>query len=153
MKRMFGKNKREKKEPMEIDITSLLDVLVILLVFLLKNYNASDLKLDLMKNLEVPLSDARKLGHHAIIIQVDKTKQIFVNKEKIGFAIRSGEIPKLKSKLLEFKANSKEIAKKKPKKINLVFDKSLPYKTVQSIMHTSALAGYTEFKFIVQGNY
>lgn len=33
---------------------------------------------------------------------------------------------------------------------NLVFDKSLSYKIVRKVMHTTALAGYNEFKFIVQ---
>ena len=46
-----------------------------------------------------------------------------------------------------------EVNKKQNKAINLVFDKELSYKKMQKIMHTSALAGYTEFKFIVQGNY
>ena len=46
-------NRRKKREPVDIDITSLLDILVIMLVFLLLNYNASDLKLELVPNLEM----------------------------------------------------------------------------------------------------
>lgn len=156
MNRMFfKKSKREKKEMMEIDITSLLDVLVILLVFLLKSYNASDLKLNLVKDLVVPQSAAKKMGHHAIIVQVSKDKKIFVNKEEVGLAIGSGENTALLEKLKELKAidDSRAPANKKIKNINLVFDESLPYKVMKSVMHTSATAGYSEFKFIVQGNY
>ena len=76
MRRMFFNQKsRSKKEPLDLDITSLLDVLVILLVFLLKSYNASDLKLNLVKDLVVPNSDARTLGHHAVIVQVNSHKK------------------------------------------------------------------------------
>ena len=50
MKKRF--NNRRKAEPVDLDITSLLDILVIMLVFLLMNYNASDLQLDLVKDLE-----------------------------------------------------------------------------------------------------
>ena len=161
MRRMFfNKNKREKKEDMELDITSLLDVLVILLVFLLKSYNASDLKLNLVKDLVVPNSAARKLGHHAVTIQVAKDATIFINNKKIGATATKGENPILLEKLKEFKAKDKErtpaqakISDKEIKNINLVFDENLPYQVMKSVMHTSAMAGYTEFKFIVQGNY
>ena len=156
MKRMFFKdNKRHRKEDMELDITSLLDVLVILLVFLLKSYNASDLKINLVKDLAVPKSETRVLGEHAIVVQVDKHKKIFVNKEEVGFALGSGENRALLQKLntMRDEVSDKLVETKKAKKINLVFDESLPYKTMKSIMHTSAVAGYSEFKFIVQGNY
>ena len=157
MRRMFfGKKQRRKAEGMELDITSLLDVLVILLVFLLKSYNASDLKISLVKDLVVPNSAARTLGHHAIIVQVSKEKKIFVNNEEVGIANGNGEHPELLAKLKELKEVEKgrlPANEKEAKNINLVFDESLPYKAIKSVMHTSAMAGYPEFKFIVQGNY
>jgi biopolymer transport protein ExbD len=154
MNRMFFKDKSRKiKEPMELDITSLLDVLVILLVFLLKSYNASDLKLNLVDNLTVPDSDARKLGNHALIIQIDADKNIFVNNKKIGKALTAAENPDLLAELKKQKIQDRSPAGKKIKTVNLVFDKNLPYNVMKGIMHTSAIAGYTEFKFIVQGNF
>ena len=45
---------------------------------------------------------------------------------------------------------SKEANKKK---VNIVLDQSLPYSVLRKVMHTSALAGFPEFKFIVQGNH
>lgn len=153
MRKRFQR-KREKKEPMELDITSLLDILVILLVFLLKSYNASNLKLNLVKSLKIPDSKARKLGSHSVIVQVDKDKQIWINNKVIGRIDRQEKI----DSLYDFLKNKREIASKNnpklvAKSVNLVLDKSLPYNSMQKVMHTSALAGYTEFKFIVQGNY
>lgn len=152
MRRTFG-SKRVKAEPMELDITSLLDILVILLVFLLKSYNASNLKLDLVKSLAIPDSKARKLGAHAIVVQVDKNKDIWIDKKNIGKAFGIDKV----DSLYDFLQSRRDIAGvpgvKKAKTINLVLDKTLPYATMQKIMHTSALAGYTDFKFIVQGNY
>ena len=159
MRRMFfKKSKREKKEDMDLDITSLLDVLVILLVFLLKSYNASDLKLNLIKDLVVPGSDARALGHTTVTVQVSREKKIFVNNKEIGFAVTKGENTALLEKLKELKAQEEDgrsvaSKKKKVKNINLVFDEELPYEVMKNIMHTAATAGYIEFKFIVQGNY
>jgi biopolymer transport protein ExbD len=156
MKRMFfNKKQRNKKEPMEIDITSLLDVLVILLVFLLKSYNASDLKLNLVKDLVVPNSNARKLGASAVIVQVDSNKKLYVNSKQIGVISGSGENADLLEKLKEIKEKdkSRSPASTVSRAINLVFDQGVPYKFMKGVMHTSAMAGYTEFKFIVQGNY
>lgn len=153
MRRMFFNDKRQKKEDMELDITSLLDVLVILLVFLLKSYNASNLKLNLVKDLVVPNSAARTMGEHAVIVQVDKNKQLYVNNKQIGMITRSGESEVLMEKLQSIKENSKIMEVKKAKRINLVFDESVPYNVMKGVMHTSALVGYTEFKFIVKGNY
>lgn len=155
MRKMFFNDKgRRSSEPMDIDITSLLDILVILLVFLLKSYNASNLKLDLVQNLKVPDSDARKLGAHSVIVQVDKDNNIWVKRKRIGSVNSGGQkIESLYSYLENEQKIYKEKNKKQNKAINLVFDKELSYKKMKKIMHTSALAGYTEFKFIVQGNY
>jgi biopolymer transport protein ExbD len=153
MRKTFTRS-RAKAQPMEIDITSLLDILVILLVFLLKSYNASDLKLDLVKNLTVPDSKARKLGNHAIIVQVDKNNNIWIDKKLIGSIPSTGsEIPSLKAILEDKKKLDRAPANKKSKAINFVFDKKTPYRSLQKVMHTSAISGFSEFKFIVQGNY
>jgi len=153
MRKRFQR-KRPKAEPMELDITSLLDILVILLVFLLKSYNASNLKLNLVKELAIPDSKARKLGSHSMIVQVDKNKKIWIDNKVIGTIDRADKI----ESLYDFLKNKREIATAKDpkqvlKSINLVLDKELPYNSMQKVMNTSALAGYTEFKFIVQGNY
>jgi len=153
MRKMF-KKKRKKTEMLELDITSLLDILVILLVFLLKSYNASDLKLDLVKGLTVPSSHARKLGNSALIIQVDKNNGVWLKNKKIGVLnTRTKEINFLYSALKEQKEIIKSKNGKESNAINFVFHKEQPYKNLQKIMHTSALVGYTEFKFIVQGNF
>ena len=153
MRKRFQR-KRPKAEPMELDITSLLDILVILLVFLLKSYNASNLKLNLVKDLSIPDSKARKLGAHSMIVQVDKNKKIWIDNKVIGTIDRADKI----ESLYDFLKNKREIATAKDpkqvlKSINLVLDKELPYNSMQKVMNTSALAGYTEFKFIVQGNF
>lgn len=138
---------------MDLDITSLLDVLVILLVFLLKSYNASNLKLNLVKDLVIPNSVARTMGDHAVIVQVDKNKNLYVNNKPVGMITRSGESPVLLEALKSIKENTDIAEVKAAKRINLVFDEQIPYNVMKGVMHTSALVGYTEFKFIVKGNY
>jgi len=49
--------------------------------------------------------------------------------------------------------NAMKTYKQNPDLVNLVFDKEMDYSIVQRVMHDSALAGYSQFKFIVKGNY
>lgn len=158
MKRRF--NKRPKKEAIDVDITSLLDILTILLVFLLKSYNASDLKLDLQENLEIADSDARTMTRYAPVVQVNKEARVFLNNKEIGRLPASGEMMILTQALKTEKGrlvteNTTKAANQKVNTdlVNLIFDKDMDYQVVQRVMHDSALAGYSQFKFIVKGNY
>jgi biopolymer transport protein ExbD len=158
MKKKFHRHR--DREAVDVDITSLLDILTILLVFLLKSYNASDLKLDLQKNLEMADSDARAMTRYAPVVQVNKEAKVFLNNKEIGRLPASGEMPVLTAALKKAKSeieaeNAKKALNQKtnPDLVNLVFDKEMDYAVVQRVMHDSALAGYSQFKFIVKGNY
>lgn len=158
MKKKFTRHK--EREAVDVDITSLLDILTILLVFLLKSYNASDLKLDLQKNLEMADSDARTMTRYAPVVQINKEAKVFLNNKEIGRLPASGEMPVLTEALKKAKMGIEADNKKKPANqqtntelVNLIFDKDQDYAIVQRVMHDSALAGYSQFKFIVKGNY
>lgn len=158
MKKKFAR--RREREAVDVDITSLLDILTILLVFLLKSYNASDLSLDLQKGLEMADSDARAMTRYAPVVQVNKEARVFLNNKEIGRMPASGEMPVLTEALKKAKAGIEEDNKKKlpnqqinTEMVNLIFDKEMDYAIVQRVMHDSALAGYSQFKFIVRGNY
>lgn len=156
MSNSFGRKTRRKPKSMELDITSLLDILVILLVFLLKSYNASDLKLDLVKGLTLPASHTRKLGNHSITVQVNKDQSIWIQNKEVGTVKGSSETINILYRYLNEKKIKNQINNtntKASKKVNLVFDKELPYSAVKKVMHTCASVGLTEFKLIVKGNF
>lgn len=167
------KNKRDLKEPMDVDITSLLDILVILLVFLLQSYSASDLRVDLVENLSLPSSISQDLGEKTVLVQINREHKMWVNDKYIGKISAQNEIiPELqeilnekkkqkKAELEELKSRtpSSEIQKQALKKreanlkrINLILDEELQYSMMRKLMHTSAMAGFPEFKFIVRGH-
>ena len=106
------RQQRRDRNATEVDITSLLDVLVILLVFLLKSYNASDLTLDLAKDITLPNSNTEILGNHAVIVQVNKDSKMFVNNEEVGAVIgNSDKIPDLYDRLTKLKEEDDMLAK------------------------------------------
>jgi biopolymer transport protein ExbD len=97
MKKRFAR--KRSNEQIDVDITSLLDILTILLVFLLMSYNASDLTLDLTKNLEMADSNAQELTKFAPVLQVNKNAVVFLNNKEIGRLPASGSMPELTSAL------------------------------------------------------
>ncbi len=156
MKKRF--HRKRDREAVDVDITSLLDILTILLVFLLKSYNASDLKLDLTTNLEMADSESHYMTRYAPVVQVNKEAKVFLNNKEIGRLPASGEMMiltnALKTERGRMEADNKvKVQKYNTDLVNLVFDKEMDYSIVQRVMHDSALAGYSQFKFIVKGNY
>jgi len=161
------KNRRRLKNELDLDITSLLDILVILLVFLLKSYSASDLRVDLVENLSLPPSVSEDFGEMAVIVQINRRQEIWVNDESIGRLVAKNQIiESLSEKLKEIKENElqvleasrnlasdEEISSKKEKlgRINLILDEEIPYQVMRQVMHTAATSGFPEFKFIVRG--
>ncbi|OFZ17323.1 MAG: hypothetical protein A2X86_02395 [Bdellovibrionales bacterium GWA2_49_15] len=164
------KLRRRKKSPVELDITTLLDILTILLVFLLRSYNATDLKLDVAQGVTLPTAESLDLGSYAIVLQVNKNRELFFNNKLITHLDASGKGGPELEKLLATEAENqrKEMARQPashtklpldkdgkpqilPLKINLVFDKELPYEVVGNVLHYAANSGHSKFKFIVQG--
>ncbi len=173
MKRKTFSRAKKKKIPLELDITSLMDILVILLVFLLKNFNAADLTLDLVKGITLPTSTSRNLGTNSVNIMVNKQKEIYVDNKLIGNANhKSEELADLfkaltdkkekydmKMAIKEEQKTGRDVASVKDHrpltltKANIAIDQNLHYEVLRKIMHTASLAGFHQFKFIVQGDY
>jgi biopolymer transport protein ExbD len=94
----------------------------------------------------------------APVVQVNKNSEVFVNNKIIGRIPASGSLNSLTEVLKTEKAkteknNASQKQQYNAELVNLVFDKNMDYSVVQRVMHDSALAGYSQFKFIVKGNY
>ena len=173
------RNKKKTRRNVEnIDITSLLDILVILLVFLLKSYNSSGVVLNVPKGITLPDSKSETANNPGVMIQVAKEK-IYVDdtlildveedikaKKKIFGESGRMVVPlydALVKKKEEIKTLSKQVNlaagdavneenKKKFTGIaNLIVDKTIKYSYVKKVMYTCAAAGFKEYKFIVLG--
>jgi len=156
MRRTF--TRRKKTEMIDLDITSLLDILVIMLVFLLLNYNASDLKLELASGVEMAPSESQRITHFAPVVQLNSKDSIFIDDKEIANMGTQGEAQALSILAEKLKERHGTLSDKEKKAeegalINLVFDKQTDYAKVEKVMETSAKVGFTQFKFIVEANY
>ncbi|RLA64711.1 MAG: hypothetical protein DRQ88_07595 [Epsilonproteobacteria bacterium] len=161
---ILNRGKRRKEKVVDLDITSLLDVLVILLVFLLKSYSATGELANIPKGITLPKSESETINSPGVVVQASKTK-IWVNDEEIIDTKKAAiiyddggkRIPRLYNKLVEWKEKYKNThksaknAKKFSGSINLVLDKEIKYNYLKSILNTAADAGYKTYQFVVRG--
>lgn len=162
--RLIRKRKRrDKKGVVDLDITSLLDILVILLVFLLKSFNSSGIIFDVPKDISIPISESKSISSTGVNIQVSPSK-IWVddkmvlnlsNQDRRVYDHQGRRIIPLFNELVrkkeEFKKiqNSSHGAKKFSGIVNLLVDKSLRYSYLKKLLYTSAAAGFKQYKFVV----
>lgn len=155
---------KKKNNAADVDITSLLDILTILLVFLLQSYNSSGVIINVPKEITLPISQSESINNFGVNVQVSKS-QIWVNDTEIintddpekrqQFDEGGRRIVPLFNELVKLKETVKQSEKLSPEAIkfqgvvNLVFDKTLKYNYLKRVMYTCASAGYKEFKFVV----
>lgn len=164
--RSIRNKQRKRKEPFNLDITSLLDILVILLIFLIKSYNTSGITMTIPEGIELPKSESNYVNTAGIMIQVSKEK-IWVDSKAV---LDTADLPKhlyddggrrivpLFDELTKKKEEIKNLAMQTNGKVqnfsgivNLIVDKSLKYSYIKKVMYTCATAGFKEYKFVVMG--
>lgn len=159
-----NRGRRTKIGPLELDITSLLDILVILLVFLLKSYNSSGISFN-TRSIQLPKSESSSLNNPGVIITVAKDKMWVDDKAilesenaiKASYDMGGKRIVPLYNELTKKKQTIERIEKSAPNAtkfsgiVNLLVDKSIKYSYLKKIMFTCAEAGFRQYKFVVLG--
>jgi biopolymer transport protein ExbD len=136
----------------EIDITSLLDILVILIVFLLRSFSSSELQLDLIKNLTLPYSYSTGMAKKGPIVQLNADGDLYLDKDILGNIFKDNALNNLTTRLLEISnSEDSQTIKKDSFLINLVVDKESLYKDIDRVLAASAKARFSKYKLIVQG--
>lgn len=159
---MFGKRKRGEQD-FYLQITSLIDTLVIILVFMLMTVGSGSVNLEMADKIKLPWSaqgadltqglkliarmDGITLENEAVVPLTDGAPA------RAALAEDSRKIIPLFQKMAEKARESQKQAQKSGVKFDgtvlLQADKALPIKTVKQILYTAARAGYNDFKFAV----
>lgn len=149
----------KKQEEAGLIITSLIDVFVIVLVFLLRTISAEGNLLTSADNLVLPMSAHAKSPTEISMIILGTEKNITVDGVPIA---ETSEVRKQDSLLIgsvakvlikkheeEKKAEMLGVIKDAAGKVVVQFDKNLPYDVVTKVMATCGYAGYSNIKFAV----
>jgi biopolymer transport protein ExbD len=162
-RRLQSRRRRKSSSVMDIDITSLLDILTILLVFLVQSYNASGVIINVPEGITLPRSASESQNTYGVNVQVSADK-IWVDDVEVFNTASMPEkvydndgrrIIALYNELVRVKENIKRTEKTSADATkfsgiaNLVIDNTLKYNYVKRVMFTCADAGFKEFKFVV----
>jgi biopolymer transport protein ExbD len=150
----------------KIQITSMVDMFVILLVFLLKSYSTSPVNIPPSDKLTLPVSTSTKDPVDVLKLVVNKDG-IFVDEKQILKFDEKGEVAvtdldandtnfirSLYTELDQQATKSRDIAKVNETlefdgKVLMQADRGMPYALLRKVMYTSMLAGYSDVKIAV----
>lgn len=154
------------EESKSMNINSLMDILVILLVFLLKSYGDQPIKVT-GQDLQVPKSTTQLIPEDMTTITITRSS-ILVNDAKCdGCDIKDGKVDKSQKKGGEASLyiqplfdSLTEAVNKKKRQVQLlnqkyepvatiIADQTTPYRLVTEVMYTAGQAELSKFKFAV----
>jgi biopolymer transport protein ExbD len=172
---MALKTARRPIQEAGLNITSMMDMMTIILVFLLKSYSTSDVSVAPSEDLELPVSTVKKQIEMAVNLIVSK-KNIVVDGvpvlslEKVPDEDNPGQsklqVPEdqrngqLIEALLDELSKKADIAKNIGQqsgseehafkgRLLIQCDKKLPFEVLRQVMYTAGQAQFSEFKFVV----
>ena len=151
-----------KKSTFVLQLTSMVDMFTIMIVFLLKSFSTSAVNITPHAGLKLPFSTSNAQAVEAIRVIVAKDG-IYVEDKKIVDVINgevdlasveatdSSFIKPLYDELDKQAERSKVISEKNEEfkfegKVVMQADSKLPYETLRKVMYTSSLAGYGDLK-------
>lgn len=171
-KNQVRKYKRDaENESSELNLTAMMDMMTILLVFLIKSYGAADISVAMGEDLTPPSSKSTLTPVQAVTVTVTK-KDIAVGEKGVVKLEANMKIPadalngllivpvqEALDKEVEKLTNmaqynpamrAKEGTDKDPlKMLTIVGDKDMPYELLYSVLGTAGQSGLKYFKFLV----
>jgi biopolymer transport protein ExbD len=154
----------------ELNIVAMMDMMTIILVFLLKSYQASAINVNMGADLTIPQSTTQLHPQENITVTVS-LKEVTVNDRKV-VEVAGGAIPAAVKEGGRadafyvgaiYDALKKEVDKQKyiaqynrdapfTGRVNVVADRKIPYRTLMEVLYTAGQAELGEYKFMVLKN-
>jgi biopolymer transport protein TolR len=149
---------RPHVDPPRLNLTAMVDVFVVLLVFLLKSYAAEGNIITMDQNLELPISTSSLNPLATLTITVTK-EAIYVEDKKVEDiqAIQEGPdllLPGLAKELQYQVDRARFIAGLNPTvkfdgKITVLGDRGLPFLVLEKVMYTCSVSDFPEIALAV----
>jgi len=154
---------RRGEQDFPLQITSLIDSLVIILIFMLMTVGSGSINLEMATNIKLPwVSSGADLTQGVKL--VTRVDGIYLEEEKVAPLHNGAVMPEttaeagkkilpLFQKLASIAVESTKAAEKSgvkfEGKVLIQADKTIPLKTIQKQLYTAARAGFHDFKFAV----
>ena len=146
--------------PPSLNITSLMDMMTIILIFLLFCFSSQDQNIRMEKDIELPKSNSEKPFKWAINISMSQDR--LKVEDEVICSIKDGrvlgekkdadKIDLLYDRLVAFKEveEFREVERDATEPVVIFHaDKGHQFETIYTVMKTAAMAGYPNFRFAV----
>ncbi|MBN2529307.1 MAG: biopolymer transporter ExbD [Deltaproteobacteria bacterium] len=151
-------SKRGKKKKMALQLTSLLDMFTIILVFLMVSFQAEDMDFVMHPGIALPVSTVKNPFKTGVNMAITSGKVLIEGKQvyqlsKGGKVKESDfEAGKIDSVVQAVEAAWKLHKREKDEEDIVVIqaDQTLPYKTLHLLMRSAAHAGVFRFRLVVE---
>jgi biopolymer transport protein ExbD len=164
-KALARKKRRDREaegEIKELNITAMMDLMTIILVFLIKSFTSSSVTITASEDVRPPLSTTRVVPKDTIAITVTPKSIMVGDKKKVDLAnmnVKAGELSgklilPLDAALKKEVEKLKYIAERNPnapfnKEVSIIGDKRISYDLLSSVLYTAGQNELENFRFIV----
>ena len=169
-RRARRKAREAEGEIRELNIVAMMDMMTIILVFLLKSYQASAINVNMGTDLTIPQSTTQLHPQENITVTVTQ-REVTVNDRRV-IEVSGGVIPAAAKEGGRadayyvgpvYDALKREVDKQKyiarynkdapfAGRLNVVADRKIPYRTLMEVLYTAGQAELGEYKFMVLKN-
>ena len=163
--RSFARKLAEPETIRELNITPMMDMMTIILVFLLKSFTGSNSLLTLDDNLQVPPSKSRLHAKEAVPVMITRKVVLVegqavapINNGKVDASLKtSGEngylIQPIADILNQIARRERKVAEMSGRpfesELMVVADKSTPYRLLTEVLYSCGQAGYSNYRLVV----
>ena len=132
-------------------MTSLIDILTLLLVFLIQSFNAEGTLVTQSPDLELPVSSSSKTPAPSLTLEVTRTDVEAEGKKLASIDSFKSSKDMLIDNVFKWLSRHKSAASDPaaPKPIIIQCDKELEFNVVKRVLFTCSKAGYSDFSVLV----
>jgi biopolymer transport protein ExbD len=166
--RSFARKLAEPETIRELNITPMMDMMTIILVFLLKSFSGSTQMITLDENLQVPRSMTVLRAKEAVPVTITKRVIIIegepvapITNGKVDASLKpDGEngykIEPIVTWLNKISNRERRVAELSGEKfaseLMIVADQSIPYRLLMEVLYSCGQAGYSNYRLVVLKN-
>ena len=165
-RKALARKKRKEREAAgeirELNITAMMDMMTIILVFLLKTYAASAIMLTQSEDIKPPISSTRAVPKDTVAVTIT-TQDILVG-DRVVVTLENGQVParlldgrlvKPLDQALRHEVDKlKTIAARNPsapfsRELSVIGDRKIPYDLLLTVLYTAGQAELENYRFVV----
>jgi biopolymer transport protein TolR len=148
-KKKFSSGRGGISDLIKPQMTSLIDILTLLLVFLIQSFNAEGTLITPSSDLVLPSSSSKKQPSPSIMLEVTRDGVVAEGKQLAENKSFAGSADFLITSVYDWLARKKNKTAAQQKKIIIQCDRDIEFNIVKRVMYTCSKAGFTDFSVLV----